>query len=72
VPFEVVYRGQVVGQYCADLVVEGCVLLELKAVSGFNEIHLAQALNYRKASNLKVCLLLNFAKPKLEIKRIVN
>jgi len=72
VPFDVVYRGQVVGQYCADLVVEGCVLLELKAVSGFNEILLAQALNYLKASKLKLCLLLNFAKAKLEIKRIAN
>jgi GxxExxY protein len=72
VPFDVMYRGQVVGQYCADLVVEGSVLVELKAVSALTDVHTAQCLNYLKASNLKLCLLLNFARPKLEIKRIAN
>ena len=66
------YDGQTVGEYFADLLVEDSVLLELKAVSALNEIHMAQCLNYLKASGLKVCLLLNFGKPRLEIKRIVN
>ena len=66
------YDGQTVGEYFADLLVEDSVLLELKAVSALNEIHMAQCLNYLKASGLKVCLLLNFGKPRLEIQRIVN
>ena len=71
-PFDVVYKGQVVGQYVADLLVEDCVLAELKAVQALNDVHMAQCLNYLKASGLKLCLLLNFAKPKLEIKRVSN
>ena len=71
-PFDVVYKEQVVGQYVADVLVEDSVLVELKAVQALNDVHMAQCLNYLKASGLKVCLLLNFAKPKLEIKRISN
>lgn len=72
VSYEVTYKGQVVGHYIADLVVEGQVLVELKAVKGLDEAHVGQCLNYLKASGLKVCLLLNFARPKLEIRRIVR
>lgn len=71
-PYDVVYKGQIVGQYIADLVVEGKVLVELKAVQGLNDVHMAQCLNYLKASGLKVCLLMNFSRPKLELKRVVN
>lgn len=72
VSYEVTYKGQKVGHYVADIVVEGQVLVELKAVKGLDEAHVGQCLNYLKASGLKVCLLLNFARPKLEIRRIVH
>jgi len=71
-PIQVCYDGQVVGDYAADLLVEDCVLLELKAVKELDDVHLAQCLNYLKATGLRLCLLLNFGKPKVEVKRIVK
>ncbi|MFA6561749.1 MAG: GxxExxY protein [Verrucomicrobiia bacterium] len=68
---QVRYDGVVVGDYVADLLVEGRVLVELKAVQALDDIHLAQCLNYLKATKLKICLLINFGKPKVEIRRIV-
>ena len=44
----------------------------MKAVKDINEIHQAQLLNYLKATNIKLGLILNFSKPKVEIKRMVN
>jgi len=71
-PVNVTYEGNIVGEYFADLVVENAVIVELKAVSALDEIHMAQCLNYLRATGLKICLLLNFGKPNLEIKRLVN
>jgi GxxExxY protein len=71
-PIQVRYDGVIVGDYVADLLVEGCVLVELKAVKALDEIHVAQCLNYLKATGLTVCLLLNFSHPKLEVRRIVH
>jgi len=68
----VYYDGVAVGEYTADLLVEGVLLLELKAVKDLDDIHLAQCMNYLKAMNLRLCLLMNFAKPKVEIRRIAN
>ena len=68
----VYYDGVTVGEYTADLLVEGVLLIELKAVKNLDDIHLAQCLNYLKATKLRLCLLMNFAKPKVEIRRIVN
>ncbi len=68
----VTYGGEMVGEFFADLLVENSVVVELKAVKMLDEVHMAQCLNYLKATGLKLCLLLNFGKPKLEIKRIVN
>jgi GxxExxY protein len=48
------------------------VLVELKSVSALDNAHKAQCLNYLKATRLRLCLLLNFGKPRLEIKRLVN
>jgi GxxExxY protein len=70
-PMIVRYDGVVVGEYTVDLLVEGIVLVELKATKGIDEIHCAQCLNYLKASGLMLCLLLNFGRPRLEIKRFV-
>jgi len=66
------YDGVVVGDYTTDLLVEDAVLVELKAVKALDSIHLAQCLNYLKATDLRLCLLLNFGKPRLEIKRVVR
>ena len=70
-PIRVIYDGIVVGEFAADLLVEGRLLVELKTVKTLDDIHLAQCLNYLKATGLKVCLLLNFGKPDLEIRRVV-
>jgi GxxExxY protein len=70
-PVTVIYDGLQVGEFYADLLVEERVLVELKAVSMLTQDHTAQALNYLRASGLPVCLLINFAKPKVEIKRLL-
>ena len=71
VPMTVRYKGESVGDYFADIVVEGRVILELKAVEVLKGIHEAQILNYLKATGCKVGLLVNFSYPKAEIKRFV-
>ena len=65
------YKGTLVGEYFADLVVERCILIELKAVETLQKIHEAQLLNYLKATGHKVGLLVNFYHEKAEIKRFV-
>ena len=55
-----------------DLLVGDTVLVELRAVKELDTIHLAQCLNYLKATDLRLCLLLNFRKSRLEIKRVVH
>ena len=71
VPIEVIYKGEVVGEYFADIVVEGQVIIELKAVEQLQKIHEAQLLNYLKATGYKIGLLINFTHPKAEIKRFI-
>jgi GxxExxY protein len=66
----VLYDGLVVGDYVSDLLVEGRVLVELKAVKAFDNIHMAQCINYLKATGLEICLLLNFGNPRVQVKRI--
>lgn len=70
-PIQVRYEGVVVGDYFADLLVEELVLVELKTVKAFDDVHTAQCLNYLRATDLPICLLVNFYRPKLEIKRII-
>ncbi|HSZ56018.1 MAG TPA: GxxExxY protein [Tepidisphaeraceae bacterium] len=69
VPIEVWYDGVLVGKYFADVVVEGSVLVETKAVKNFDDAHTAQCLNYLAATQIPLCLLLNFSR-KVEIKRL--
>ncbi len=69
---EVRYKGVLVGEYIADLVVEDSVIIEVKAVKALEQIHAAQCLNYLKATGYHVCLLINFGTPKAGIKRIVH
>ena len=68
----VTYDDIVVGEYAVDLLVEESVLVELKAVRAFDDIHQAQCMNYLRATGLHLCLLLNFGRPRLDIKRIVS
>ncbi len=71
VPIKVCYKNKIVGEYLADIVVEGKVNLELKAQEIITRAHEAQILNYLKASGIKVGLLVNFYHPKATIKRFV-
>jgi len=67
----VMYKGLSVGEYCADIVVENKIIIELKAIDMLKSIHEAQLLNYLKATGFNVGLLVNFAYPKAEIKRFI-
>ncbi len=65
------YKDVVIGEYFADLLVEDALLVELKTVKALDDAHRMQCTNYLKAADLQLCLLLNFGKPRLEIKRVV-
>jgi len=69
--FPVVYKGQEIGRYIADIVVERKLLLELKCADGLSPAHISQTLNYLKASQIRIALLLNFGTPKLGYKRLI-
>ena len=71
-PICVRYCDVVVGEYLADLLVDRIVIVELKVVKAFDDIHMAQCLNYLKASSIPLCLLLNFGMARVDVKRIVN
>ena len=69
-PFPVLFRGQLLGEFFADIVVNGLVLVEIKAASALHPWHEAQAINYLRASPLEVALIMNFG-PKREYWRRV-
>ena len=69
---EVWYKGGRVGFYQADLIVDGSVVVELKAVSALERSHRAQCLNYLRATRVETGLVINFDRPRLEIQRIVS
>ena len=71
VSFPISYKGKYLGEYAADLVVGEKVIVELKCVDRFANEHLAQCINYLKASRLSVAPLINFQKPKVEWKRVL-
>jgi GxxExxY protein len=71
-PMVVAYKGQAVGEYFADVLVEDVLVMELKCVERLGNEHMAQCLNYLKASGLEVCLLVNFQRSKVEWRRIVQ
>lgn len=68
----VYYEDELVGNYFADLFVEDSVIVELKAVRELVSEFSAQVINYLKAARIKTGLLINFGKPKIEIKRLYN
>ena len=71
-PVAVEFRGQPVGQFFADILVGNDVIVELKAVKKLAPEHVAQVINYLKATGKRVGLLVNFGNPKLEYRRINN
>ena len=64
------YKENVVGEYIADILVEGNVIVEVKTVEKLDKVHEAQLLNYLKATRIRVGLLVNFKHPKAEIKSL--
>ena len=72
VPYNVIYKGQPIGEYVADLIVDGRLLVELKCTHRLADEHLAQCINYLTASSLHLAVLINFQHPKVEWRRIVH
>lgn len=70
VRYPVKYLGHNVGDYYADLVVENQLVLELKCVESFADEHLAQCLNYLRASGLRSALLINFQHPRVQWRKV--
>lgn len=70
-PVTVGYQGRVVGEYVSDLLVAGLVLVELECVTALDQSHVAQCLNYLKATELRLCLLLNFGRARIEVRRVI-
>jgi GxxExxY protein len=68
---QVKYKGIVVGEYDADLIVDGCVAVELKVTPQYDKRDEAQLLNQLKATGIKVGLLINFGRAKVEHKRLI-
>lgn len=69
---KVLFKGEVVGEYVADIIVNDEIILELKSVDMIAEVHKAQILNYLKVTGLKLGILINFAKNGLEHQRFVH
>ncbi len=70
-PLQVMFRKQVVGEFYPDLFIENRLILEIKAIKSLTSEHEAQLINYLKATGIKVGLLINFGRSKLEWKRMV-
>jgi len=70
-PIKVNYKGEEVGEYIADILVENKIIVELKTGKTINSFHEAQLLNYLKATGIKVGLLINFGPKKCEFKRFI-
>ena len=71
-PLRVLYDGAIIGESACDILVEDCLMVELKVATALDDAHLGQYLNYLKASGLHLCLLLNFGPPRLEIRRVIR
>lgn len=70
-PLKIYFEDELVGEYFADLLVDGKVILELKAVTELSKIHEVQLVNYLKATGIKVGLLINFGEKIKIIRRVV-
>jgi GxxExxY protein len=78
IPFErkvklpVLYKGELIGEYEADLVVDGKIIVEIKSISKLNSAHEAQAIHYLTATGLQLALLINFGSSSLEYRRVIK
>ncbi|MGB7874306.1 MAG: GxxExxY protein [Anaerolineales bacterium] len=78
IPFEeqvhlpITYKGELIGDYIADFVVDSKLIVEIKAVSRLNSAHQAQAMCYLAATGLRLALLLNFGAGSLEHRRVIK
>ena len=72
IPLKVMFKGVIVGDYIADILVDDKIIIELKACEKMDNIHKAQVINYLKATNKKLGLLINFGKKGLEYERLIN
>jgi len=72
IAYHLVSKTATTSEYVSDLLVENEILMELKAVKALDNIHMAQCMNYLKATGLQVCLLINFGSPRIEVKRVLN
>ena len=70
-PIQVHFEGEVIGNYVPDILVDGKIILELKSVENITNAHRAQVLNYLKATQKRLAIILNFAKKRLEYERLV-
>ena len=68
---KVKFKGSIIGNYIADILVEDRIILELKSVSKLTDKHKAQTVNYLKATGLKLGIILNFSSNSLEFQRVV-
>ncbi len=69
---DIFYSGVPIGKRYVDLFIENTVMVELKAVSQLEDVHLAQGLNYLEAAKIKIGLLINFGSLSLQFKRLYN
>lgn len=72
VELPVTYKGDLIGVYKADLVVDSKIILEIKGISRLNASHQAQALHYLTATGLGLAILINFGMSSLEYRRVVK
>ena len=68
---KVFYKNEIVAEHKLDMFVEDKVVVELKTVKEISDVYISQVVAYLKATNTRVGLILNFSKPRLEIKRVV-
>jgi GxxExxY protein len=69
-PIRVFYDVIVVGEFVADILVNDFIIVELKVAKALDEVHVAQGLNYLRSTRLSLCLLINFGKSKVEVRRL--
>ena len=69
--FPVIFRGEKVGEFIPDLIAFGSVIVDAKVIDRITDLERGQMLNYLRITKLRVGLILNFKKPKLEFERIV-
>jgi GxxExxY protein len=71
-PASIIFLGKQIGVHVLDIVVDGRIILELKAVSEIAQVHKQQALSYLKATGLPLALIINFGAYRLQVARVVN